>query len=563
MLQQTVKDITDRVVEPLCEETARLFRPLKVAHDDRLHIALDDEGRCFIVHAYRQLPYIFHWTGRFDETDPFELPYYIEEARGSATWVATSQWITRLPERTRQAGSLIHWKIAATDFTVLVINAIWPHKQVVFDPDARIVYDYLLHRFVGQTMTARERATFKIKHAEPEFLFRDNERLPLAPYQRVALKGIMGQEGSALFMEQGTGKTPVVIARICNEAEMNGSHLYRALIVAPKNVRTNWRNEFSRFATVPGKVAVLRGGQLARVKLLVEAFAKDANSKWVAIIASYETVSRSWEALRMIEWDLVVLDESHYIKSPRAKRTKKMLELRACSRQRMVLTGTPITNSLLDLFTQLEFLDEGQSGFLLWETFRQFYGKFVRRKRIRTLVSYKNVPLLQERLARIAFMIQKTEALPDLPPKMQNVEEVEMSKKQFELYCSVRDQLAVEIKEDMENAERAGRPKQLTVNSVLTKLLRLAQITSGFIVWDAQYSDDGEEVRKSRTEHLAPNPKLEMLVKLLKEKGPTEKTVVWACWVADIVRIQARLEQEGSGAYPFMAVRRRPTETSP
>jgi len=128
---------------------------------------------------------------------------------------------------------------------------------------------------------------------------------------------------------------------------------------------------------------------------------------------------------------------------------------------------------------------------------------------------------------------------------MYDVIEVEMTPEQTEYYAKLQKQLALEIKADLEAAEAAGRPKQLTVNNILTKLLRLAQITSGFITWDPHYDDDGNIVEDRQVDRLDPNPKIEELVEQLKYKGPNDKTIVWACWVQDIRSIAARLTLEG------------------
>src|SRR5690606_25330842 len=122
--------------------------------------------------------------------------------------------------------------------------------------------------------------------------FIDHPEFPLSPYQRTALFTQLGQD-AALFMEQGTGKTPIMIRRICHEAHMlqrTEKRMYRALICCPKNVRLNWQNEIHKFATVPGRVAIIRGGRLTRIKLLVDAMRPDPNddSEFVAVIASFE-----------------------------------------------------------------------------------------------------------------------------------------------------------------------------------------------------------------------------------------------------------------------------------
>src|SRR5690606_16184940 len=103
---------------------------------------------------------------------------------------------------------------------------------------------------------------------------------------------------------------------------------------------------------------------------------------------------------------------------------------------RMVLTGTPIANRLFDLWTQLEFLGKGLSGFKSFTNFRNFYGSFLKvdaeksGSQVEKLIGYKNLPLIQERLTRLCYMVTKKEADLQLPDKVYDVYEVEMTKQQ-------------------------------------------------------------------------------------------------------------------------------------
>jgi hypothetical protein len=666
----TVASLTRDFLAPMCAETGALFAPIRLSKRDRLMLDLSDDGKKFVARAYQ-----------VDD----------EGHEGYASWEAgtNGKWWARIPERQQ---TLDGFKLAATDFTALIIAAVWPSDQIVFaNPDAKLVYDVLLTNFVLQAGTVRNVAAHKLNGEDPAFKLIDDDALPLNKYQRVAETSSYRRPGYGLFMEQGTGKTPVVIRRICNEAralregeftvdhtvvkqsesvahkyerlieerrtelqaaaerqieeeakrlkawaeerarqrmvkltfegrtqdllvEVNrkiaevaregeedqatisskmheftmsvntatrskievaeaalrsacaaerealskaavkktpgATRMYRALIIAPKNVRVNWRNEIMRFAVTPGRVTVVRGGAIERTKLLIEAFAgDDPECEWTIVIASYESVMRSWEAFQMIKWDLCVLDESHYIKATTSKRTKRMLELRNLCEQRMCLTGTPITNSLFDLWSQFEFLGEGWSGFQSYSAFRSYYGKYVKHagRGGNKLTGYKNVPLIRERLARMAFMITKAEAMPDLPQKTYDIVEVEMTAEQMELYEKVQTQLAIEAADEM----ASDKPRQLVVTNILTKLLRLAQITSGFISWDPVHGDDGEVLQPRTVDRIDPNPKLEALVELLKDKDENSKTLIWACWVQDIKSIVARLQLEGIDAVAY------------
>jgi len=521
-------------LEALCPATQRIITPIKLQPNDRLRISLTPDERSFDVTAYAIHP-----------SSDNEWP---------ASWAAQQTWVGRIPER-RQTGSG-RWTLRATDFAVLVIHATWPVDRIHFTSDAtRLTYEYLLLRFLQQSYLAKQKAEFKlhgVRPPQPDNYF-DHPNLPLTPYQETAAITTIESEGSALFMEQGTGKTPIVVRRIMHEAALKpGKQMYTVVIVCPKNVRTNWANELERFATVPGQCVVLRGGALHRIKQLIEVMEPENGSRWAAVICSYETIKRSWNAMRMIEWDLAVADESHFIKSPKAKRSQQLMKLRDHAKARMILTGTSVANNVSDLFSQLEFLGKGMSGFSNYTAFRQYYNRYSKKdmQGRREVLGYQNLPILQERLARCAYITTKREALPDLPQQTYDVREVSMSPRQAEYYEKVRRELAVEIEADLAQAQSQGKDLRLTVTNILTKLLRLSQITAGYVVSDKVYTSDGELEHggDDRLHFFKNNPKLDELIDAIKEKGPLEKVIVWSCWVPAIRQIEQRLKDEGISA---------------
>jgi len=130
-----------------------------------------------------------------------------------------------------------------------------------------------------------------------------------------------------------------------------------------------------------------------------------------------------------------------------------------------------------------------------------------------------------------------------LPEKVYDIREVEMTPNQAEVYNTLATQLLVELETYMDNAEQ----EQLAVNHVLTQLLRLAQITSGHVVIPATYTDDGDVDQPRKVLPFTPNPKIDALLEILSEKGPNEKTLVWACWRPDIAAISAALSEASYG----------------
>ncbi len=453
-------------------------------------------------------------------------------------------FVSMIPERMQldAKSGWNNWKFAGTDNTVLKIAENWPREQIVFDNGAETLYDYLLLSDKQQELNLVNSARWAELKEVPAHSYDMRPEKLLSAYQQLALCNAMNASGFGLFMDMGTGKTPIVIGRVCNEAKLT-DHVYRCIIVCPNNVRFNWEVEFEQFATVPGKVTVIRGDALSRRKCLIDAFTFEGHEKYTCIVIGYDSLSSVWGDIKAIPWDLAVGDESHYFKTPTTRRFEYMMKVRDNAKARMPLTGTPITNNHLDLFAHFEFMAPGMSGFLNYKNFKSHYGNYVRGEDGRDkLDSIRNLPEMKTRLARNSFQITLKEAVPDLPEKVYDVYEVEMTPAQTEVYKEVRTKLFYEIENDM----RSNMPRAMIVQNVLTKLLRLAQITSGFVVFDKVVDDEGTVLRP-RDEHdiEGGNPKIEALLDIAKDKTEHDKTIVWATFTHDVRGISKALKDNG------------------
>lgn len=531
MVSLNSKDLL--VIEPLCQATNESLAPLQLYESDRLIIKMTSDSQKFMLRVAS-----FH--------DGKEVNYHpSSEAR---------KFFNRVPEKVQTSrGDPHNFMCGATDFTALVIKYSWPDDKVIYEDEySRTLVEYLTQRFLGQTHRAEAIAQFKQNGTVPpppkDWLDHKNPALNMSDYQRLAIQVSMHQEGFALFMDRGTGKTATVVQRICMEAARKKARqepgIYRALVICPRQVRYNWEIELDRFATAPGQVQVVRGGQVGRMKKLIHGLTPKPKSIFTAIVVSYDSVAASIENFQKVPWDLVILDESHYIKSAKTERWRAIRLLRERSKSRMVLTGTPIGNSPMDLWSQLEFLGEGLSGFSSFNAFKSFHGVYEDiGQGIEKLIGLKNVPLLQERLSRISFSISKEEAGLRLPDKVYDTVEVTMTTLQRDIYERVASELAVKIENAM-----SGMVNEMVVSHVLTMLLRLAQITSGHVVWDPIIDEEGGIKVPKRVERIpGDNPKVDALVEMLtaEDYDPLGKMIVWCCFVEDIQVIHERLDSLG------------------
>jgi SNF2 family DNA or RNA helicase len=563
-------------VESLTEATREMMKPIHAQPWEKLRICKANTGdktkRTWFdcVAVIDPVAYLKHKHG--DVPSEMQLADFVRPAISSS---AATAWAARIPECEQIAYG--RYLVADTDISVVTLCSVWPKGSFIFDSEeTQMRFYYLYLRFQAQLEASKIRAEFKINghipDAPPGFI--DHPKHPLSPYQFVAAATCLGQEAFCLFLDRGLGKTAIAINRIQNEARLIQEDETRrktgrpllVLVVAPKNVRHNWKSEIERFATLPGQVTILAGGQLDRIKQLIEAVnVLDKTVTWSVVIASYDSIPRSWDAIKMLPWDLCILDESHYIKATTSKRQAAFHLLRECCAKKMLLTGTPVGNTVLDLWGQLEFLGKGQSGFSSWRAFQRFYTQFEDKKDrgnkpknaadavaqgLKKVVGFKNMPLLQERLARLAFIGTKREFMPYLPDKIYTMVGVSMSPAQREAYIKVANELAAQIESEIKKA--ASGQKAMTINNILVKLLRLSQVTSGFLTWDEVRDEEtGELLEAKKIEYLEPNPKIEALRKVLLNQDPGYKTIIWAVWKPDIARIMQMCKENGIDAVAY------------
>lgn len=531
------------------DATRRLFDPIQVHELDRMSINYKDD-QTFTVRLYSIRP----------DSDQKYPPI---------SWT-TIRFITdRLPESKSLPGrrNQYVYEIAASDNNIEIINEAWKEHshQIVFDPLSKLRFAEILSLGALQDKNAELIARYRERNQLPLTTIKEHEKFPLKDHQKVGRYCLLNNPGFFLYGDPGTGKTAPTISMICEEArkkkEKEGK-IYRAIIICPNSVRFNWANELKKFSTVPGRVTILRGQKLDREKLILQSLVdrKDSDDYYSIVICSYDTLSSTTEAVCLenilgrevnadFAWDCAVCDESHFIKTPQAKRTKASFRLRDKSQKRIILTGTPLTNNLFDLWSQLEFLGPGFSGFTTFKGFREFYGnyrldQFTGR---RELTDFKNLPLLQERLARLSYRMTKELDLPNLPDKVYDTIEVNMTKEQRKWYAKIATQINIEIEQEIQRDAAEGRSEKMTINNVLVKMLRLAQVTSGFIKTDDERDFEGNLIEEGKLIYLMPNPKVEKLIEVLQsdEKTKDDKTIVWCVDVPAIQHISRRLEMEG------------------
>lgn len=339
-------------------------------------------------------------------------------------------------------------------------------------------------------------------------------------YQLRALNKILKLGGVAgLFMEMGTGKTKVAIdwAGIGYE----NYEVKRVLVICPLSVIGVWQRQIKQHLPFFARVRILTGSTPERAALIRRMIrSPQPTQDW--LIINYEGIWRGDGRNRIEDllekWgpDLVICDEGHRIKSATAKQSKAAARIGSYAEQRLVLTGTPITKSPLDVFGQFRFLDPAVFG-SNWYKFKNYYGVWGGWGRYQ-LRGYKHLDQLVEKVRDNTFRIKKEQAI-DLPEKVSVTVPVQLGQKAADYYRKMAKEMIIEIEET-----------HATAAIVLTKILRLSQITSGFI------TDVEGNTR------VFDNGKINVCMDLLADMIEQEKKVViFVRFRKDIERLEAAI----------------------
>ena len=358
-----------------------------------------------------------------------------------------------------------------------------------------------------------------------------NYKFKTKPYehQLKALEKSWASDTYALFMEMGTGKSKVLVDNIAILYDRGA--IKGALIVAPKGVYKNW--DAIEFPThLPDHIEctkVLWEPTATKKKQAELDTLFDDKGDLKILIMNVEAFSTSkgldfaHSFLNMLcGRALIGIDESTTIKNPTAKRTKNILKIGDLAKYRRILTGSPVTKSPLDLFSQCEFLDPYHLGHASYYSFRARYANMVKRnfggRQVQLVVSYRRLDELADILDKFSYRVLKEDCL-DLPEKVFTKRLVELTPEQDKAYKQMK-QMALAM---LDNGE------VMTTVNVMTQLMRLHQITCGHFK-----ADDG-------TTTALKNNRMDALLQLLEETDG--KVIIWANYREDIKNIVAALKK--------------------
>jgi SNF2 family DNA or RNA helicase len=346
-------------------------------------------------------------------------------------------------------------------------------------------------------------------------------------HQLTALEKSWDKNEYALFCEMGTGKSKILIdnfAMLYDNGQIDG-----VLVVAPKGVYKNWqRKEVPEHLPehIVADIVVWSPNHTKKQLEHLEIALKDDDNLKVLImnVEAFSTdkgVEFAKQFLRKRKVFMAV-DESTTIKNRSAKRTKNIVNVGGLAKYRRIATGSPITKTPMDLYSQCDFLDPHLLGFGSFFSFQARYCKMWRRSvgthSFNQVVGYQNLEELTNNLDRFSYRILKKDCL-DLPEKIYIKRLVELTPEQRRVYDQLKTIALAVLEQGV-----------VTAANALTQILRLQQVCSGFLK-----TDDGKF-------ETIPSNKLNELMEALEEVDG--KVIIWANYTHDIYAIAKAIQKE-------------------
>lgn len=360
-------------------------------------------------------------------------------------------------------------------------------------------------------------------------------KLPPYNWQGGAIERSDTEPNMAILAECGTGKTKTAIEILRRKCSIE-KRLVKTLILGPVAVIYNWEEEIQNHSYIkPQAVTVLSKTGKARVKQLLDAVVnpvtKEATNERI-VITNYEALGTEDLFTLLKEWqpELIICDESHLCKNPKATRSKRTAILAGKATYRLIMTGTPILNSPEDIFQQYKILDGGETfGNNYWVFMSKYFedenaawsGK---QGHFRKMVPRPDTfPELTERIYGKAIRVLKQDCL-DLPPRIEQTLHVPLNPAQKKAYAEMKRDFVAFV-DDMKDS---GQPKAVVAQLAVTKALRLMQIVTGHAT-----TEEGEVI------DFGDIPRLKQVKDLLEELTPNHKVILWCSFRHNYQQLEA------------------------
>jgi SNF2 family DNA or RNA helicase len=311
--------------------------------------------------------------------------------------------------------------------------------------------------------------------------------------------------GGCLADDMGLGKTIQALALLQNQKEKGVKNA--SLLIVPTSLIYNWKNEAQKFTP---DIKVFEYTGTFRDKNIAQFEGYDL------VITTYGIVRLDYEILKKYYFNYLILDESQSIKNPSSANAQSVNEL-AC-KYKLILTGTPIENSILDLWSQMNFINPGLLG-----TQSVFKKEFLHP--IEKLKDEAKAKKLHALIKPFILRRQKKQVAHELPDKIEQIVQCEMSDAQHKLYESTK---AIYRNQILDNIEKEGVSK--TQMAILQGLMKLRQLANHPVLADEKYTEGSGKFDSI----------IEMLENVIQEK---HKVLIFSQFVTHLAIVKNHLNQ--------------------
>lgn len=335
----------------------------------------------------------------------------------------------------------------------------------------------------------------------------------LYSHQKDMLKFSLSHIKCCYLGEVGTGKTrPSILTYYVRKVRGRAS---KCLIVCTAGTLYNWEDEIKMASSTLTSVVLYGRSYMDRVnKLKVDAD---------FYIVNYDYIEKMEEELLEIQADILIVDELTYVKHHNTQRSKALRNVCKNIPYRIGLTGTFITNTPMDAFGEMLIIDPtlfGTNFYVFRNTYFENKGKYFPN----WVLKSGSEEAIGKKLDTCCIKIIKSEVL-DLPPVIFEKRKLDMPSQMLRDYSEMKKHLILELLDDKGGLVRAKAAV------ALTRILRLAQITSGSLINEL----NGECV------NLGYHPKTDEAINIILNEVGGKKVIVWARFLATIARLKEKL----------------------
>lgn len=337
-------------------------------------------------------------------------------------------------------------------------------------------------------------------------------------HQLTILKESWEREYYAILWEMGTGKSKLLLdtaSALFKAGKING-----LLIIAPKGVYLNWvYEEIPKHLAAEHYCAFYSASSKKRDRERAENCCQQYDEDLDVLCMNVEAFSgkkgKEFAARFILNHKvLLCIDESTTIKTPKAARTKTIRTLAKRCPYRRIMTGSPITQSPLDLYSQTQLLKPGVLGHESFFSFKHYYAEIIQMRmgtrQFPKINGFRNLDELKKRLIPFSSRLTKEDCM-DLPPKIYSTRYVELTGEQRRLYDDMKNTCVIELQDQV-----------ITVTSILNAISKVHQIICGHVK-----NEEGEtlDVESNRTKAM---------IEITEDMDRDGKAIIWCAFRRDV-----------------------------